>query len=169
MVQYYIYENCVRCDNSKGVEISSNGIFNPPLYVKGKQRGEYGINIEVRNSALASYLFMPAADNITKSITPANSDYSTERIFTSGTLYDTCTDDHINFSKTLKLFRVLGFMALVSYMVVILFTWMYANLDGYVYFSAGEPTLFIKYSEWVLGFTGIFVAIDCLRKEIKTT
>lgn len=58
-------------------------------------------------------------------------------------------------------------MALLSYMTVILFIWIYANLGGYVYFSAGEPQLIIKYSEWALGFTGIFVALDYLRREIQ--
>jgi len=72
----------------------------------------------------------------------------------------------INFPKIVKNIRVLGLMAIISYMVVILFTWMCANFSGYVYFSAGEPMLFIKYPEWALGFIGIFVAIDSLRKEL---
>ncbi|VVB87311.1 Uncharacterised protein [uncultured archaeon] len=72
----------------------------------------------------------------------------------------------INFPKIIKNIRVLGLMAVISYMIVILFTWMYANFSGYVYFSAGEPMLFIKYPEWALGFVGIFVAIDSLRKEL---
>ncbi len=70
------------------------------------------------------------------------------------------------FSKIMKCVRVFGLMAIISYMTVILFTWIFANMNGYVYFSAGEPELLIKYPEWVLGFTGIFVAIDSLRKEI---
>jgi hypothetical protein len=66
-----------------------------------------------------------------------------------------------------KIFRILGLMALISYMIVILFTWIFANLDGYVYFSAGEPVLSIKYIEWVLGFLGIFVATYYLHKELN--
>lgn len=58
--------------------------------------------------------------------------------------------------------RIIGLMALLSYMIVILCTWIYANLRGFIYFSAGEPDLFIKYSEWVLGIIGIIVAVDYL-------
>ena len=67
----------------------------------------------------------------------------------------------------MKMVRILGLMALISYMTVILFTWIQANLAGYVYFSAGEPTLSIRYLEWTLGFIGIFVAVDSLCKEVK--
>ncbi len=70
-------------------------------------------------------------------------------------------------SGIIKIVRVTGLMALLSYMSVILFVWIYANLGGYVYFSAGEPQLIIKYSEWALGFTGILVALDYLRREIQ--
>ncbi len=75
----------------------------------------------------------------------------------------------IDFSKIMKIIRVLGLMTLICYMSVILFTWIYTNLDGNVYFLAGEPILSIKYFEWALGFTGIFVALDCLFKEIGVT
>lgn len=75
----------------------------------------------------------------------------------------------IDFSKIMKIIRVLGLMTLICYMSVILFTWIYTNLDGNVYFLAGEPVLSIKYLEWALGFTGIFVALDCLFKEIGIT
>ncbi len=76
-------------------------------------------------------------------------------------------NDFIGFPGIIKNIRILGFMAIISYMVVILFTWIYANLEGYVYFSAGEPLLIIKYPEWVLGFIGITVAVDSLRKELN--
>jgi hypothetical protein len=72
----------------------------------------------------------------------------------------------MNFSEITKIIRIVGLMALISYMVVILFTWVYANLGGYVYFQAGEPMQAIKYSEWALGITGIFVAFEGLLKEI---
>lgn len=72
--------------------------------------------------------------------------------------------DHSNLVKNV---RILGLMALISYMIVILFTWMFANIEGYVYFSAGEPVLSIKYLEWVLGFLGIFVAANYLQKELN--
>jgi len=73
----------------------------------------------------------------------------------------------IDFSKLVKILRILGLMALISYMIVILFTWIYANIEGYVYFSAGEPVLSIKYPEWILGFLGIFVATDYLHRELR--
>lgn len=74
------------------------------------------------------------------------------------------TFDHSNLVKNI---RILGLMALISYMIVILFTWVFANIDGYVYFSAGEPVLSIKYLEWVLGLLGIFVAVNYLQKELN--
>ena len=70
-------------------------------------------------------------------------------------------------SNIVKIVRILGLMALISYMIVILFTWMFANIEGYVYFSAGEPVLSIKYLEWVLGLLGIFVAVNYLHKELN--
>jgi len=73
----------------------------------------------------------------------------------------------IEIPNALKNFRILGLMAIISYMIVILFVWIYANIDGYVYFLAGEPNLAIKYTEWLLGFAGILVAIDLLRKELN--
>jgi len=70
-------------------------------------------------------------------------------------------------NSLIKIIRILGLMALISYMIVILFTWIFANLGGYVYFSAGEPVLSIKYIEWMLGFLGIFVATYYLHKELN--
>lgn len=75
----------------------------------------------------------------------------------------------IDFSKIMRVIRVIGLMTLICYMSVILFTWIYTNMDGNIYFLAGEPILSIKYFEWALGFTGIFVALDCLFKEIGIT
>jgi len=68
----------------------------------------------------------------------------------------------------LKIVRIIGLMALISYMIVILFTWIFANMQGYMYFSAGEPVLSIKYPEWILGFIGIFVALDYLHRELNS-
>ncbi len=58
-------------------------------------------------------------------------------------------------------------MALLSYMLVILSTWVLANLEGFIYFSAGEPSLSIKYSEWIMGVLGIFVATGYLHEELN--
>lgn len=67
----------------------------------------------------------------------------------------------------IKIVRILGLLALVSYILVVLFTWMLANMEGYIYFSGGEPSLLIKYSEWILGFLGIIVAIYYLLAELS--
>jgi hypothetical protein len=72
----------------------------------------------------------------------------------------------IKLSAIVRIIRIIGLMALISYMVVILYTWIYANLNGSVYFNAGEPVLRIKYFEWALGFVGIIIAIDYLRREL---
>lgn len=69
--------------------------------------------------------------------------------------------------KWVRWIRIIGLIALISYMIIILFIWIFANLRGYVYFSAGEPVLSIKYPEWVFGFIGIFVAVDYLHRELN--
>ena len=74
---------------------------------------------------------------------------------------------HINISTIFRLFRILGLIAVLSYMIVILFIWMYANHQGYVYFSAGEPISLIKYSELVLGLLGIIATASVLRRELE--
>jgi hypothetical protein len=74
----------------------------------------------------------------------------------------------VGFFDKIKIVRIIGLMALISYMIVILFTWIFANLQGYMYFSAGEPVLSIKYPEWILGFIGIFVAVDYLHRELNS-
>ena len=86
---------------------------------------------------------------------------------TSGRFGNSINRTAFDYSKLVKILRILGLMALISYMIVILFTWIYANMEGFVYFSAGEPVLSIKYPEWILGFLGIFVATDYLHKELR--
>ncbi len=67
----------------------------------------------------------------------------------------------------IKIVRILGLMALISYIAVVLFSWMLANMEGFIYFSGGESSLLIKYSEWILGFLGIIVAIYYLLMELS--
>ncbi len=62
--------------------------------------------------------------------------------------------------------RALGLCTVMSYTAVVMVTWISANLHGYLYFSAGEPVLLIKYAEWGLGFLGIFACVDMLRAEV---
>jgi len=73
------------------------------------------------------------------------------------------SNHHVELIKSTKL---IGLISAIAYMIVILFTWAYANLQGYVYFSAGEPNFIIKVLEWALGFIGIFTALYFLRKEL---
>lgn len=86
---------------------------------------------------------------------------------TPGQLGNSINRTAFDYSKLVKILRIIGLMALISYMIVILFTWMYANMEGFMYFSAGEPVLSIKYPEWILGFLGIFVATDYLHRELR--
>ena len=72
-----------------------------------------------------------------------------------------------DYSIPIKIVRIRGLMALISYIAVILFTWIYANRAGFIYFSAGEPSSLIKYSEWILGFLAFFVAIYYLLMELS--
>ncbi len=123
-------------------------------------------NIVFQHSADASF-WAPSSVNITVIARDYHADLNTPvRYLTGHEINENGGKIVPGFSKIMKYIRVFGLMAIISYMTVILFTWIFANMNGYVYFSAGEPELFIKYLEWVLGFTGIFVAIDSLRKEI---
>lgn len=119
----------------------------------------------------ALVVFTPAAENVMITVDSANPDQPTPAMcFTSGIRgirFNKFINCRMNFSKITGVARILGLVALISYMIGILFTWVHANLNGNVYFLAGEPILFIKYSEWALGLVGIFVGADYLRKEIK--
>lgn len=64
--------------------------------------------------------------------------------------------------------KFLGLITVFSYIVVILCTWMYANYQGYTYFSAGESIDHIKYPEWIFGINGVFVVAYYIKKELDT-
>ena len=72
-----------------------------------------------------------------------------------------------DYSSLIKIVRILSLMVLISYIGVILFIWIYATRAGFIYFSAGGPSSLIKYSEWILGFLAIFVAIYYLLMELS--
>lgn len=116
-------------------------------------------------------VFTPTAENFTITMVSANSNQPALAMCFTRSIRDIKFNKYINcsvnLSKITGVARILGLVALISYMVGILFTWVHANLDGNVYFLAGEPISFIKYSEWALGLVGIFVGVDYLRKEIK--
>ncbi len=63
--------------------------------------------------------------------------------------------------------RLLGNIAVLSYMVIILSTWIYTNLTGNVYFSAGEDIRVLAYAEWVLGFIGIGTTLENLNYILR--
>lgn len=65
----------------------------------------------------------------------------------------------------IKVSRVLGLIAVLSYMIVILGFWIISSFMGYERFSIQEPVLIIKYTEWALGTLGVIVLISVLKKE----
>ncbi len=117
-----------------------------------------------------SYPMMPAVCGVTTTVTSPGSVrliISMRSINDAGYQYTKNNINNINFLKLLKITRILGLIALISYIGVILAIWINANLGGYVYFSAGEPMLIIKYAEWGLGFIGLSVAANFLRRELR--
>ena len=59
--------------------------------------------------------------------------------------------------------RIFGFMVVLSYIIVILYVWMSAELSGHVYFLAGEPNRAILYTEWLLGMLSIPIILNEIR------
>lgn len=175
-----IYEIHVPCPNSNKEAILGD-IVETPLPVRKKACSDIRMNninasasISGRASSVfpasgAPYWITPVVAGTAMAVYPANSARLTLSMnFVNSTSHEQANGsfDIIDYSKLFRTVRILGLMSVISYMTVILFTWVYANLTGYVYFSAGEPELLIKYPEWVLGLIGISVAIDCLRKEL---
>ena len=64
-----------------------------------------------------------------------------------------------------KKIRIFGFMVAISYLIVVLSSWMFSEFYiGDVYFEAGEPNRFILYSEWVFGLIAIRILFIELKK-----
>lgn len=61
---------------------------------------------------------------------------------------------------------IVGLMTALSYMICTLYTWIYAVMQGYVYFSAGEPNIHIRNLEWVGGIYTIFILIYLIKREL---
>ena len=141
---------------------------------RNSSRGESALGVRTGGRVFggitaSSYWITPAISNVSMAVTsikPSHLTLSMNFVNSAGSEYAHRGLNIIDFPRLMRFVRILGMMAVISYMTVILFTWMYANLQGYVYFSAGEPALMIKYPEWVLGVIGIFAAIDLLRKEL---
>ena len=176
----HIYEIHVPCPKSNK-EANLGDLVETPLPVSKKACSNIRMNninapasISGRDSSVfpvsgAPYWSTPVVADTAMAVHPANS----ARLTLSMNFVNSTSREHANgsfnsidYSKLFRTVRIVGLMSVISYMTVILFTWIYANLTGYVYFSAGEPELLIKYPEWVLGFIGITVAIDCLHKEL---
>ena len=121
-------------------------------------------------SAPVSYRIGTTVSSISAVVNTYNSAYLNPESYPfsrTGYEFNKTINKSFDISKVIRNIRILGLMSIISYMIVILFVWMYANFGGYIYFLAGEPNLVIKYTEWVLGFAGVFVAIDLLHKELK--
>ncbi|VVB90456.1 Uncharacterised protein [uncultured archaeon] len=114
-----------------------------------------------------SYWIMPAVCSITTAVTSPGSVRLTISMHSINDAGHRYTKNNIKIIKILKMTRILGLIALISYIGVILAIWINANLGGYVYFSAGEPMLIIKYAEWGLGFIGLSVATSFLCRELR--
>ncbi len=159
-----VYSNEI---SSQGVKYNT-GCITAIIFTSSISRG--CIPAHEPSDARALFLSTPTAENVTMSVASANCDQPTLAMYvingSRGVRCNKFVNGIMNFSKVIEVARILGLVALISYMIVILFTWIYANLEGKVYFLAGEPILFIKYSEWALGLVGILVGVDCLRKEI---
>jgi hypothetical protein len=175
-----MYEIHVPCPKSNE-EANSGDLVETPLPARKKTCSDIrmnNINAPASRSGRASGLFpasgapywiTPVVAGTAMAVYPPNSARLTMSMnFVNGTSHEHARGSFniIDYSKIFRTVRILGLMSVISYMIVILFTWIYANLTGYVYFSAGEPVLLIKYPEWALGLIGISVAIDCLRKEL---
>lgn len=68
----------------------------------------------------------------------------------------------------IKILKIIGLISALGYMIPIILVWIFANIRGHTYFSAGEPILIIKYFEWILGTIGIFIIISYLKQELDT-
>jgi hypothetical protein len=125
---------------------------------------------EAPGTSISSHWMMPDVCGITTAVTSPGSvrlTISMQSINDTGHHHTKNNINNINLLKILKMTRILGLIALISYIGVILAIWINANLGGYVYFSAGEPMLIIKYAEWGLGFIGLSVAANFLCRELR--
>lgn len=62
--------------------------------------------------------------------------------------------------------KLVGLMTIFAYITVILFTWISTNINGHIYFSAGEPIWYIKYTEWGLAINGLYWLLRVIKEHI---
>lgn len=61
---------------------------------------------------------------------------------------------------------IFGLMIALSYMICVLYTWISAVMQGYAYFSAGEPNIYIRNIEWIGGIYTIFILVYLIKREL---
>jgi len=62
--------------------------------------------------------------------------------------------------------KKISLIVAISYLICILYTWISAELNGYTYFSAGEPNVWIRNVEWLVGIFAIIYLTYELFKHI---
>lgn len=148
----------------------NDGTSQVKAILTGKTLGDLGsviiITPSAHSSAVAPSLIFPAYTDVSVNYPSVNSTHLSMGMQFINYLHEITTNRLLNNINISRILRILGLMAVLSYMIVILFTWIYANHQGYVYFSAGEPVSLIKYPEWILGFLGIIATASVLRREL---
>lgn len=62
--------------------------------------------------------------------------------------------------------KIVGLAASMAFMVSILYIWILVEVEGYTYFSAGEPHDIIRNAEWFLGMLGLSMLVVVTKEEI---
>jgi len=62
--------------------------------------------------------------------------------------------------------KKISLIVAISYLICILYTWISAEINGYTYFSAGEPNVWIRNVEWLVGIFAIIYLTYELFKHI---
>ena len=63
--------------------------------------------------------------------------------------------------------KLLGIIFALGYLLTFLAVWIYqTGFQSYTYIVVGEPNLFIKYSEWVVGLIAVGYLISEGKREL---
>jgi len=69
-------------------------------------------------------------------------------------------------SKKISILKLSGIIFALGYLMVFLGLWIYqTGFQSYIYIVVGEPNLFIKYGEWILGIIAILYLIMAGKNE----
>ena len=64
-------------------------------------------------------------------------------------------------------FKLVGIIFALGYLISFVGVWIYFTwFNSFTYIPYGEPNLFIKYSEWIIGFIAIGSLISEGKNEI---